>query len=31
MIGVGYNDKISELEKAKEQLERTMADLSFDK
>jgi len=27
MIGVGYNDKISELEKAKEQLERTMADL----
>jgi cell fate (sporulation/competence/biofilm development) regulator YlbF (YheA/YmcA/DUF963 family) len=27
MIGVGYNDKISELEKAKEQLERTVTDL----
>jgi hypothetical protein len=27
MIGVGYNDKINDLEKAKEQLERTMSDL----
>lgn len=27
MIGVGYDDKLAELEKAKEQLERTKADL----